>query len=625
MAAPGSPATFKGIDIRQSGDRIIIRASLKDSSGVKVTAAPTVMTLYEVQNDGSFKSYDFNDNTFKTGALTTPTLALTHRTGNNATTNTGIWSVAITTVTGFTRGNLYIAQVNNAGASPVDQEREFQYGDADGDLSVTADGLAYAATIVRRSTAQAGAAGTITLDASASAVDSFYRGASIIILSGTGAGQQRLISAYVGSTKVASVLPNWTTNPDSTSIFAVTGWNGVDLVTGAGSTIPAGAIPNAVAGAAGGVFIAGVNAATTANITGNLTGNVTGSVGSVTGAVGSVTGNVGGNVTGSVGSVIGAVGSVTGGVTVTTNNDKTGYSLTVAPPTVAAIATAVWQDVTAGDFTTASSIGKSLYTAGVAPGAAGGLFIAGANAAVTANITGNITGNLSGSAGSVVGAVGSVAGNVGGNVVGTVASVVGAVGSIATGGIVAASFGANAITAAVIAPGAIDNATYAADTGKSTIRSNTAQAGAASTITLDAGASAVDNFYTNDLIAITGGTGAGQSRFISGYVGGTKVATVGTNWVTNPDATSTFAILPFDAIPGATAPSANTVADAVLKRDLTAISGEAANSLLNAIRVLRHWAIVGTTLTAFKEDGTSVAWTATIGTNAGGLPVSSQS
>jgi hypothetical protein len=44
----------------------------------------------------------------------------------------------------------------------------------------------------------------------------------------------------------------------------------------------------------------------------------------------------------------------------TTNNDKTGYSLAVAPPTSAAIATAVWTDTTAGDFTVASSIGKSV-------------------------------------------------------------------------------------------------------------------------------------------------------------------------------------------------------------------------------------------------------------------------
>ena len=76
-------------------------------------------------------------------------------------------------------------------------------------------------------------------------------------------------------------------------------------------------LPSATAGAAGGVFIAGTNAATTittaltTTFTGNLSGNVTGSVGSVTGAVGSVTGAVG-SVTGAVGSVTGAVGSVTG-------------------------------------------------------------------------------------------------------------------------------------------------------------------------------------------------------------------------------------------------------------------------------------------------------------------------
>jgi hypothetical protein len=45
--------------------------------------------------------------------------------------------------------------------------------------------------------------------------------------------------------------------------------------------------------------------------------------------------------------------------------------------TAAAIATGVWQDTTAGDFTTASSIGKSLFTSGNVPGAASGLSIVG--------------------------------------------------------------------------------------------------------------------------------------------------------------------------------------------------------------------------------------------------------
>lgn len=74
------------------------------------------------------------------------------------------------------------------------------------------------------------------------------------------------------------------------------------------------------------------------------------------GAVSSVTGNVGGN-------VVGSVGSVAAGVTVTTNNDKTGYSLSVTPPTAATIATAIWHDLTSSsDFTTNSSIGKLLVT-----------------------------------------------------------------------------------------------------------------------------------------------------------------------------------------------------------------------------------------------------------------------
>jgi hypothetical protein len=47
------------------------------------------------------------------------------------------------------------------------------------------------------------------------------------------------------------------------------------------------------------------------------------------------------------------------------------------------IATAIWTDAVAGDFTVASSIGKALYIANVAPGAAGGHFISGVNAGTT--------------------------------------------------------------------------------------------------------------------------------------------------------------------------------------------------------------------------------------------------
>lgn len=78
------------------------------------------------------------------------------------------------------------------------------------------------AGIVRAATAQAGAASTITLDGSASATDDIYNGYRIRITSGTGAGQgNRLITDYVGSTKVATVGPDWTTAPDNTSVFEI--------------------------------------------------------------------------------------------------------------------------------------------------------------------------------------------------------------------------------------------------------------------------------------------------------------------------------------------------------------------------------------------------------------------
>lgn len=76
------------------------------------------------------------------------------------------------------------------------------------------------------------------------------------------------------------------------------------------------------------------------------------------------------------------------------------------------------------------------------------------------------------------------------------------------------------------------------------IRANTAQAGAAGTITLDASASATDDLYNGSLIWVYGGTGAGQARIITDYDGTTKVATIAPNWTTNPGADSTFRILP---------------------------------------------------------------------------------
>jgi hypothetical protein len=199
-------------------------------------------------------------------------------------------------------------------------------------------------------------------------------GTSTLLIAGTGTGQLDFTSGVVKA-NLAQILGTALTE---TAGLLAGGFKKFFNVSSPTGTL--NSIPDAVAGATGGLFIAGTNAATTVTtaltttFTGNLTGSVasvTGAVGSVTGAVGSVTGNVGGNVTGSVGSVVGAVGSVTGAV---------------------------------------------------------------------GSVTGNVGGNVTGSVGSVIGAVGSVTGNVGGNVVGTVASVVGAVGSVT--GLTASDVGA---------------------------------------------------------------------------------------------------------------------------------------------------------------------------------------
>ena len=112
-------------------------------------------------------------------------------------------------------------------------------------------------------------------------------------------------------------------------------------------------LPSATAGAAGGVFIAGTNAATTittsltTTFTGNLSGNVTGSVGSVT---------TGGITSGSF-----AAGAINAAAIAA---DAIGAS-ELAADAVAEIADAVWDEVLPGHLT-AGSTGNALNAAGSA-------------------------------------------------------------------------------------------------------------------------------------------------------------------------------------------------------------------------------------------------------------------
>jgi hypothetical protein len=70
----------------------------------------------------------------------------------------------------------------------------------------------------------------------------------------------------------------------------------------------------------------------------------------------------------------------------------------------------------------------------------------------------------------------------------------------------------------------------------------------ANSIKLGANASGSNDVYNENLIILTGGTGAGQARLIADYVGAAKTVAVRNAWLTTPDDTTTYRIVPFSGI-----------------------------------------------------------------------------
>lgn len=129
------------------------------------------------------------------------------------------------------------------------------------------------------------------------------------------------------------------------------------------------------------------------------------------------------------------------------------------------------------------------------------------------------------------------------------------------------------------------------------IRRGTAQAGAASTITLDAGASATNDFYKGSIINVVGGTGVGQTAQIISYVGSTKVATVyvagppaqGSQFLTSPDSTSIFEIVANPLMPTALVNNSGildvrvTASTATVDANIVSASAAGGNAVADAI------------------------------------------
>ena len=82
--------------------------------------------------------------------------------------------------------------------------------------------------VILSGTATAGTSSTIRLPATACRLSNYYNGCIVKTTGGTGGGgtggannQARMITSYVGSTRVATIEPAWETTPDATTTVQV--------------------------------------------------------------------------------------------------------------------------------------------------------------------------------------------------------------------------------------------------------------------------------------------------------------------------------------------------------------------------------------------------------------------
>lgn len=98
-------------------------------------------------------------------------------------------------------------------------------------------------------------------------------------------------------------------------------------------------------------------------------------------------------------------------------------------------------------------------------------------------------------------------------------------------------------------PDATSEYVIIASEGREHVNEGAAQAGGASTITLNASASASDDAYIGQVIFLRSGTGEDQARRVIDYVGSTKIATVDSAWDTVPASGTGYVMLPSAVTP----------------------------------------------------------------------------
>jgi hypothetical protein len=132
----------KGISIRATTGELVFDAFLQDSYGNLVTSGSTYFRLYRrIEASGTLESFDWNDATFKTSALTTENLSASHRKGNNNTRDTGLWTARLSSLSNFAKGDICYVIVDNTYSSPKIQMTKFQFGSAEGDMTTNSSGI----------------------------------------------------------------------------------------------------------------------------------------------------------------------------------------------------------------------------------------------------------------------------------------------------------------------------------------------------------------------------------------------------------------------------------------------------------------------------------------------------
>jgi hypothetical protein len=122
------------------------------------------------------------------------------------------------------------------------------------------------------------------------------------------------------------------------------------------------------------------------------------------------------------------------------------------------------------------------------------------------------------------------------------------------------------------------------------VNGGAAQAGAASSVTLNALASSTDDIYVGQTVFIVGGTGADQSRVVIAYNGTTKVATVHKAWDITPDSTSSYVMSPLPTIGDYVVNATPAlIADAVWDEVLTAAAHNVASSAGRRLRQAQEY------------------------------------